>query len=105
MSFMKLQIFKGDFYLVEGDAGVDMIPADVAGDIGIPVGCEIQDPEQVLVNAVRDFTENRDIHSIQLRAGFYGRYSAPGYTDATDWVYGETEDEVRCALVERYGDE
>jgi hypothetical protein len=104
-------IYKGDFYLVDGRNGTDMVPADLV-DIDIPVGCEIRndDPEtaDVFADAVaklRDFVESpRGIQSIERHEGFYGRYSAPGYMDATDWSWGATEDEVREELDRMYGD-
>jgi hypothetical protein len=57
------------------------------------------------VLAVRDYIESDEVYSIAHEQGFYGRYSAPGYTDATDYTWGATEDEVMEELYRLYGDD
>jgi len=110
MSFMKPVIYHGDFYLVGGQHGTDLIPVDVAGDIGLETGREMDiDDNSVIwvpaVNALMDYTENGDdITSIERMTGFYGRYSAPGYLDCTAWTWGATEEAVEAALNSMYGD-
>lgn len=109
-NFMRPFVYQGDFYLVEGDHGTDLVPVDVVGDIGLATGytVDIDDGSSIWVpaiNALMDYTDNgADITSIERMHGFYGRYSAPGYIDATDWTWGNTESEVLAELESMYGD-
>lgn len=108
MSFMRPMIYKGDFYLIDGDNGTDFVPGDLA-DIDLLTGETLTEDDPGFRDAVeqlRDFIESpRGIQSIERHMGFYGRYSAPGYSDATDYVWGSTEEKVRATLEEMYGDD
>lgn len=39
------------------------------------------------------------------KPGWFARYSAPGYLDCTDTVYGSTPDEAACEAFALYGDD
>ncbi len=43
--------------------------------------------------------------TVERVKGFFGRYSAPGYLDATDWIFGDTKEEVEAELSNIYGDD
>lgn len=95
MSFMQPEVYEGDYYLVETDNGTCIVPADDAGN-----------PQ---TNAdLADYCEG-DVHDPDdpptKHHGWLGRYQAPGYTDATDWVVGATEQQVREELNDLYGDD
>lgn len=115
MSFMKPVIYQGDYYLVDGDHGTDLIPGDLLGDwleIGQTMDACDDDPADPryiawknLAVAVRHYIGNDEIYSVERCEGFYGRYSAPGYMDATDWHWGATEQEVSAELAELYGEQ
>lgn len=113
MSFMKPVIYKGEFYLVETTHGTEFIPLDVIGDfVGAPALGETLDRDDGtnerwswIIKTMRDYIEGNRIESVERSEGFYGRYSAPGYTDCTDWHWGASESEVRDELTNMYGDE
>ncbi len=107
MSFMKPHVYKGDYYLVETSNGTEFIPGDMLS-IDMAVGESIDDDRDAqdwadCVKLVRDFVSD-EVESIERGEGYYGRYSAPGYMDATDWTWGETEAEVMAELERMYGD-
>jgi hypothetical protein len=95
MSFMQPDVQFGRYFLIEANHGeTHLVPADVcngetAGDFADYVQGKIDDPES-------------PVESIE---GWYGRMSAPGYLDCTDWTWGDTEKEVRDTLAEYYGDD
>lgn len=115
MSFMRPFVYKGDYYLVETNHGTEFIPGDVLGDFpGAPeLGQTIDRDDDDASNerwswitkAVRDYIEGNSIESIERCEGYYGRYSAPGYTDATDYSWGATEACVLDDLTNMYGEE
>jgi hypothetical protein len=104
---MRPVIYQGDFYLIDGPEGRDMIPADVCGELPMPVDPE--DPSaaesRAILRVARDYMENDEVYSIELQSGFYGRYSAPGYMDATDWTWGDSAEEVQAELERMYGED
>jgi hypothetical protein len=108
---MKPVIYRGPCYLVEGPNGADLVPADVVGELGLPVGHEVDiDDGSViwpsLVAALADYNvSGDDITSVELIDCWYGRYSADGYMDCTDWHWGTSEAEVRDELENMYGDQ
>lgn len=114
MAFMRKQIMQGDFYLVDGANGTDLIPGDLINlaVLGlVDTAGEITSDDcsekawHAITQAIRDYTGKTEIYSVERCAGFYGRYSAPGYTDATAWTWGDTEAEVSEALTEMFGEE
>lgn len=88
MAFMKAYVYQGKFWLVETTHGTECVPFDVETD-----------PTQLGSLVEGEITEVPEAHD-----GFYGRYSAPGYLDATPWRYGYTAEEVEGELDEMYGD-
>ena len=106
---MRPVIYQGDFYLIDGDQGTDLIPGDLVS-LSIPVGesASFEDApasEYPDLAEVSQYVESDEIYSIEHRRGFYGRYSAPGYLDATDWTWGDSADEVQADLERMYGED
>lgn len=96
MGFMQRQVYQGEFYLVEFDNGsTECVPVQVSGHV--ETNGELAD----YVEGRVDDPEGEP----ELHTGFYGRFSAPGYMDRTDWVWAETEQEVIDQLGEMYGED
>lgn len=117
MSFMVPEIFETDFIEIEGPMGIEIVPCDIVDFVPTadmarePVVTESHPPgDWVSVEyprgafhiptPLRDFCENHEAWSIRRRHGWLGRFTAPGYMDATGWISGETEEEVRAELRE-----
>jgi hypothetical protein len=97
MSFMQPYIYCGPCYIVETSHGTELVPCDVVGDLGLA------DDAPELAKALADYVEGT-IESVEYKKVFYGRYSAPGYTDCTDWTWGASAEEVSETLESMYGD-
>lgn len=94
--FMPPQVMYQVMLVVETTAGSELVPADLVGE----------DPS---AEDLRDFLEgdpyldDDDRPDITREEGFYARFSAPGYLDATDWVGPEeTEDAALDALADQH---
>lgn len=107
MSFMRPYIYQGVIYLIDGPNGVDMIPADVCGEIPMPVDPSdpTRDESKAVLAVARDYMKNEEVWGIELQTGFFGRYSAPGYIDATDWTWGVSAEDVSVELERMYGED
>lgn len=99
MPFMHPHVEYTSFYLVETNEGTELIPQDVCG--------AVTDPRQLqpYCNGAVDF--DGDIPAAEqvpeLRTGWIGRYSAPGYMDCTEWCHAHTEAELWEELIDAYG--
>jgi len=109
-AFMQPNIEEGDWVIVNGNYGGEVIPADLV-DMA-----EIQKMQKSLERGPLDFvelpgtdlqqyTQNDELYEIEVKHGFGARLSAPGYMDATDWDFFETEEEAMAYLEETYGDD
>lgn len=91
-SFMKPMVNKGKYWEVETTHGIFIVPEDVAGG-----------------DAVKDdlvqYVEGDITGEPELKDGWYGRMSADGYLDATDWIAGNSEEDVRQELDDMYGED
>lgn len=82
-------------YHVETNHGTELVPEDVCGDtIRLKQG----------LDSLLRFVVGTAITDATRREGWYGRLSAPGYLDCTEWdgPY-DTADEALCAVKEAYG--
>lgn len=87
MAFMEPQIEFMSAYLVETNIGTECVPEDVCDD---PTKLE-------------PYLEGSRIESVDRKEGWFGRLSAPGYMDCTEWLGPfDTEGEARVALDELY---
>lgn len=55
---------------------------------------------KIVCDLVRDYVpvDMNMVIYIEAVRGYFGRWSAPGYTDATEWVYGSTKRDVAQQL-------
>lgn len=96
MTFMQTFIFKGSGILVShNDGSTTFLPEDV---VGLSPSARALAP---YVEGDLDLEDGKPI--IEVFDGYYGRLSAPGYMDCADWVWGNTEAEVRVTLDDLYG--
>ena len=103
MGFMEPEVYATAYLEIDGPMGGEIIPCDVF---------DLTDEEIAAINeshivpdAMRQYTENREIWTVERKHGFVGRYQAPGYMDCTPWSAGEDEAKLREELDEMYGDE
>lgn len=94
MPFMEKQVYKGDGWIVELDSGV----SEVLYDVNTP-----DVPEKGQKVWLGD--EHGTVESVTYVKGWFGRYSAPGYMDATPWHYAESRKELEDELDSLYGDD
>jgi hypothetical protein len=99
MSFMQKQIIYGRWIEVDGPCGIDAIPFDVVFSNPNKKTCH------PTLADVKDYTENREAWSIEVRDGYGACMSAPGYMDCTPWSVYDTEEEANAALDEMYDDD
>lgn len=90
---MGKQIIYGNWWIIETNEGIDVIPADL-------VGTNLGD----LAETCRDFISGRFV-SAELLRGYGARLSMPGYLDCTPWSFHETEKEASEFLAAMYDDQ
>ena len=111
MAFMEIETCQGRYYLADNTHGeTTLVPEDVVGSIDLDGGWNEDNEEwsDEVVRAFRDYVEGTVDESCDIRYvdnGWYGRYSAPGYMDCTDWTWADTEEELIAELKSMYGDE
>lgn len=86
-SFMEPDIEEGDWFQVDGTAGVFVFPEQYLSE------------EDVRREYEGEVWEVETIH------GFGARLSAPGYMDCTDWSVFDTYEEAARYLIENYSDD
>lgn len=85
-------------YHVETTHGTEYIPELVCGDI-----LHVRDGGRPVLEQYCEGDVYRSCFSVERKVGWYGRLSAPGYLDCTDWQGPyETEDEAIKALCDQY---
>ena len=96
MAFMKPIVEYMAMYHVETNMGTEYVPEEVCGPIDLEG--DGNDGEELLA-----YLEGRRIQGVERRTGWYGRLSAPGYLDCTDWQgpYPTTE-EALDSIKEQY---
>ena len=107
MSHMQSMIYERErVYLVETDCGTECLPEQVVGNLRCRGTHEEESPRFAeLCAAVRDYCAGSRILSIEYAGRQYvGRYSAPGYMDATPWHCSASMQALREELEETYGD-
>lgn len=52
-----------------------------------------------------DLVGTERIYGIVKVRGYFGRYSASGYLDCTDWMFDKDEETLEAELREMYGDD
>lgn len=88
-------------YHVETSDRTEIVPEDVCGEI-----TDVSDPGEYgfLAGYLNCLVGNTDIRSVERKEGWYGRLSADGYLDCTEWEgpYA-TAEEALDAIKEAYG--
>ena len=109
MAFMEPEIYKGTAYLVDGPMGIDFVPRDLVGDLGLKIGETVSDlnPGRLdrLFAALRDYCENHEAYTIGRQSGWLARLSAQGYLDSTPWTLYSTRKAAETALCDELGEE
>src|SRR5262245_28367108 len=102
MSFMGPEVRHTCFYEVETDFGLEYVPEDVVGYIGLELG-EMMDadcPEwKRAKRALRPYLLGRP-EEVTLIRGHGVRLSAPGYLDCSEWMVFENERDALAYLEE-----
>ena len=97
MPHMELDVFKGDGWIVETDDGTVYAP-----DIDAPDADELRKAigsgRRVTIGDVYGHVE-----AVTHVVGWWGRYSAPGYLDATPWLFNKNKRELLKELRDYYG--
>jgi hypothetical protein len=119
MPFMPPEVEHGFWYIVDGPAGTEVVPADLVGAVTVikpdgrvtvrfPTADELREADNAdgdhddvrfpVPAALRQFCENRECWSVDLGEGWGARLSAPGYLDCTPWSVFDTREEAEAAL-------
>lgn len=98
MPFMQPQVEHGRWYVIDGPAGTECVPADLVGVA--PTGTRAT--LFPVPAPLRDYCENRECWSVELRDGWGARLSAPGYLDCTPWSVFDTRAEAEAHLRDTY---
>jgi hypothetical protein len=64
-------------YHIETDHGTELVPVDVAGPLT---------KQGYLPVRIARHLDGEEIYTWTLKEGWYGRLSAPGYLDCTEWL-------------------
>ena len=91
MGFMQRYVYNDAYYLVESEhCDCGLVPADLVG-------------ENPSLEDFADYVEFRPA-SFERKEGWFGRYSANGYLDCTDWHWADTREALIEELDAYYGD-
>jgi hypothetical protein len=100
-TFMKPQVFRDDVLEVETTHGTEILPVNEIG-ISIPKSPGGDDDATEIAREYSDYLEGTPI-SARIRRGMWvGRYSAPGYLDATCWSADTNKQRLEKTLRELY---
>lgn len=83
MSFMRPEIAKGDWFIVETEQGGTVVPADLA------LVLNEEDWPKLL-----PYVDGEEIESVERKHAFGARLFAPGYIDHTDWTLHDTQEDA-----------
>jgi hypothetical protein len=95
MSHMEPQVEFGTWVIVDGPVGTEFFPASLVGKVRPYRGPRIQ-----VAAELRDYCENREAWSIEVREGWGARLSAPGYLDVSPWMVFQTREEAEDFLAD-----
>jgi hypothetical protein len=92
---------------VESANGTDFVPGDV---LSVPDWLRLEHPIldtdsafdsavfHLFSDALRPYIEGDTIISIAAIHGYFGRWSAPGFMDCTEWTFGRSLRDIREQL-------
>lgn len=85
-------------WYVPGD--VVPVPGFIKPGVPMPVDENEAGVPDVLAKRLRDYVGPGEITEVEVVDGYFGRWSAPGYLDCTDWQFDTTYRGIRSALSE-----
>ena len=89
--FMQKEITGKEYgYAIHTTQGTWFVPSSVCGYFGA----------DACVDYLQDYVEPtiQDTDEIELVCGYFGRMSAPGYLDCTDWKFSSTKKGINDEL-------
>lgn len=99
-SFMKPELFHGEYVEIDGDNGSIIVPIEHI-TISLQDGAESEyedlsedDMENVAQAYQNHFAGNAEVYDVAVKTGYIHRLSASGYMDCTDYSASETEEEA-----------
>jgi len=99
-SFMKPELFHGEYVEIDGDNGSIIVPIEHI-TISLQNGAESEyedlsedDMENVAQAYQNHFAGNAEVYDVAVKTGYIHRLSASGYMDCTDYFASETEEEA-----------
>ena len=110
--FMKPQIEFGEWLLVDGACGIEVVNTDyvyapdwMKNDVGYETDCMEEDCDlRNVLAGLESFVETDldCVNTITKVEGYGARLSAPGYMDCTAWTVFKTREEAEEFLREEY---
>lgn len=78
----------------------DVVPVPGFIKLGVPMPVDENEAgvPDVLAKRLRDYVGLGSISEIEAIEGYFGRWSAPGYLDCTEWQFDKTLRGIREAL-------
>lgn len=104
MAFMQPTAEFGDWLVIDGDCGgqvisLDILPEQLIRDILAGDEPDLND----IALVIQDFCESRRLFSAEIQSGWCSKLSAAGYLDQTDWQGPyETEAEALAEVCDTY---
>ena len=103
-SFMKPDIAQGKFWHIDTARGCWVVPVHVCGigkkfsvgmklDEDVELGAEDAQFRTDVFDTLKPYADG-EINEAKLLEGWYGRLSAPGYMDCTEWNSFDSEEEA-----------
>ena len=102
MGFMEMQVFKGDGWEVETDNGSVASPDWDAPDLD-EIRAAIGTEKRIFLGDL-GACEIHSVTYLSAKTTWWGRYSAPGYLDCTDWNHDTSRRRLERDLRAMYGD-
>lgn len=108
MAFMSVAMGEHKEYFLISDELEECVFCKYNG-IGLPVGTydDDMDPpgdEELAWEIANVFNMFPSVHQFEVVYMFWGNLSAPGYMDQTDYVLGDTQEDVAQQLLDMYFD-
>lgn len=101
MSFMQIEVLPRQAgACVDTLHGIFYVPSQVYGPI------QLVAPPRIACQTLRDYVPHAfcagDVEPV---TGYFGRYSAPGYLDCTDWSFNVSREKLYAELAEMFGED
>ena len=102
MAFMRPVAERFAAYHVETNAGTEVVPEEVCGEISCKVCEQTGEICSETQQALASYVEGSAIDSVERKEGWYARLSAPGYLDCTEWDGPHETAELALAAVKEF---